>query len=275
VRYQSAEELQLDLEELAREQKMAQSSVGLRAFMHKAFEPEITAWKEAQDQGHTLMDFVMHQQQTAVLDHTNPVSESEVEYLPEDEEYDDDDSAVEDAVADAGPTRPLQALLGVIEEPQEARETVRTVAMTPSASIVVQPAMRVSQSIADNSAFPKAPKEWLPASDPVEPVVEPVLRHWRNVKIGAAVVLVAIVLIAVVFSGGSQHAAAPPPAPADARPVMPMTVTLPDASAPPIDSAAAAAVGPEAPPIDAPPPIQQRGASPKGDNKLPPRPKKP
>ncbi len=283
-RYQSAEELQLDLEELARDQRMAQSSIALRSFMHKAFEPEITAWKEAQEQGHTLTDFVMHQQQTAILDLTTPVSDSELEYVDDDEPPDDDDEDDDSAVdpprddsgiveqpgGDAGITRPLQVRLGVIEP----RETTRAPAHTPAPSVVVAPMVaRPSQPVLDNAAFPKAPKEWLPAKDPVEPVVEPLQRQWRNVKIGAAIVLVAIVLIAVVFSGGggSQQAAAPPATSEDAaQTVQPMTVTAPDATPAPD---AAAVVAPLAVPVDAgEPPID---APPIQHNKLPPRPPKP
>ncbi len=296
TRYQSAEELQLDLEEIARDQRMQQSSVGLRAFMHKAFEPEITAWKDAQEQGHTLTDFVMHQQQTAILDLTKPVSDSEIEYVPEDDELEEDDdgnddSSINESLPEVPVTRPLQPRLGILEAPPlDPEQTVRVAAPTPAAASVIvarldqMPARPSQQQVPDNSAFPKAPKEWLPVADPVEPVVEPVMRHWRNVKVGAIVILVAIVLVAVVFSGGgTQHAASPPPSPVDdaaTRATTPMTVTGPERDAVPVapqvvappDAAPQPPVPSDAgePPVDAPPPVQQRGASPKGDNKLPP-----
>ena len=236
-RYQSAEELQLDLEELARDQRLPQSSVQLRGFMQKAFAPEIMAWKEAQEQGHTLTDFVMAQQ--SVVGATTPVSESELEYVPEPDDEDDDPDEVP-------ATRPLQRRLGTIEQPTPAP---RSSALTPMPSVVVG---RIDPS---RASFPIAPKEWLPVSDPVEPPDVPVLRHWRNIKIGAVVIVAMIVLVAVVFSGGgppSQPAAAPP-ADAAAVNVAPMTVTLPPDAAPPPDASERPPADAAVPPVDAPP----------------------
>src|SRR5690349_3231667 len=47
-RYQTAQELQLDLEELARENKLNQSSVALSKYMNVMFQAEIQAWLDAQ-----------------------------------------------------------------------------------------------------------------------------------------------------------------------------------------------------------------------------------
>ena len=59
ARYQTAQELQSDLDELAREHKLVQSSIGLSAHMGSLFATEIQAWKEAQQQGISLIDHVV------------------------------------------------------------------------------------------------------------------------------------------------------------------------------------------------------------------------
>jgi serine/threonine protein kinase len=59
-RYQTAEEMQLALEELAREHKLSQSSVGLRAQIHALFDMELTAWHSAQATGTTLAQHVVN-----------------------------------------------------------------------------------------------------------------------------------------------------------------------------------------------------------------------
>ena len=86
TRYQTAEELQLDLEELARELRLKQSVIGLRAHMQELFANEITAWKSAQASGVTLMD---HVTSASIVEMTTPVSENEISFLD-----DDDDSEV-------------------------------------------------------------------------------------------------------------------------------------------------------------------------------------
>jgi serine/threonine protein kinase len=47
-RYQTAQELQLDLEELAREHKLGQSSVALGTYTRELFADEVKAWEEAE-----------------------------------------------------------------------------------------------------------------------------------------------------------------------------------------------------------------------------------
>jgi serine/threonine protein kinase len=85
TRYQTAEEVQLDLEELARELKLKQSSVALRSHMQELFAEEIKAWKAAQASGVTLMDHVVS---ASIVEMTTPVSENEISFLDDD---DDDD----------------------------------------------------------------------------------------------------------------------------------------------------------------------------------------
>jgi serine/threonine-protein kinase len=101
TRYQSAQELQRDLEELAREHKLNQSSIAIAAYLADVFAPEIAAWKEAQDAGSTVTI-------TAASDLPTPVSVSELSgaegsFLDDggDDEPDDlDDDDPEDADAE-------------------------------------------------------------------------------------------------------------------------------------------------------------------------------
>jgi hypothetical protein len=58
-RYQTAGELARELEIFANESKLGQTAAGLRSYMQLLFEPEITAWKDAQEAGTTLTDHVI------------------------------------------------------------------------------------------------------------------------------------------------------------------------------------------------------------------------
>ena len=72
ARYPTAEQLVLELDELAREHKLKQSPNALAATLGQLFAPELAAWREAQAAGVPLAD---HLQELA--DRTRPVSESE------------------------------------------------------------------------------------------------------------------------------------------------------------------------------------------------------
>jgi serine/threonine protein kinase len=72
ARYPTAEQLVLELDELAREHKLKQSPNALAATLGQLFGPELDAWREAQAAGVPLAD---HLQELA--DRTRPVSESE------------------------------------------------------------------------------------------------------------------------------------------------------------------------------------------------------
>ncbi|HEX3482669.1 MAG TPA: protein kinase [Kofleriaceae bacterium] len=72
ARYPAAEQLVLELDELAREHKLKQSPNALAATLGQLFGPELAAWREAQAAGVSLAD---HLQELA--DRTRPVSESE------------------------------------------------------------------------------------------------------------------------------------------------------------------------------------------------------
>ena len=82
-RYQTAEQMQVDLEALARDAQYDQSTNTLRAFMHELFDEELKIWMDATAAGQTLIDHVRSAQPTMLL----PITESDVD----DSEIDDDD----------------------------------------------------------------------------------------------------------------------------------------------------------------------------------------
>ncbi|HEY1816556.1 MAG TPA: protein kinase [Kofleriaceae bacterium] len=57
-RYQTAQEMQLDLESFARERKMPQSSVNVAALMGRLFEKKVEAWLRAQTDGKRFEDYL-------------------------------------------------------------------------------------------------------------------------------------------------------------------------------------------------------------------------
>jgi len=118
-RYQSAQQLQRDLEELARELKLDQSSISLSSYMTELFAEELVAWRDAQSAGSTVTDFlVSHSGPTTAT----PVSESD--FSPEDEEeeeLDEDELEAEDEVSDVV-AQPQPARAGSIDEPDDATD---------------------------------------------------------------------------------------------------------------------------------------------------------
>ena len=59
ARYQTAQEMQLNLEAFAREHKLPQSSVQIAALMGRLFEKRLQAWARAQSQGKGIEDYLM------------------------------------------------------------------------------------------------------------------------------------------------------------------------------------------------------------------------
>ena len=178
TRYQTAEELQLDLEEYARESKLKQSTVALRGHMHRLFEAEIRAWEEAQASGMTLTDHVL-----TTTDMTTPVSGSELEYL-------DDVEADEEDVSTVEPPTALEPQHGVLD----GMPTMQMMA-PPSAPVIVG---RVDQT--PLPAFPVAPAEWRPA--PANPPTAEIMLVARNqrIAIAAAIMFALGVIATLVFA---------------------------------------------------------------------------
>ena len=58
-RYQSAEEMQLDLEAFAREQRLVISSVSMSRYIRELFHDRVSAWARAQESGKSFTDFLV------------------------------------------------------------------------------------------------------------------------------------------------------------------------------------------------------------------------
>jgi serine/threonine protein kinase len=88
-RYPTAEHLVTELDELAREHKLKQSSSALSATIAELFGAELAAWREARAAGVPLADHI-----NDVSDHTAPVHESDfIELEASGDDEDDDDLA--------------------------------------------------------------------------------------------------------------------------------------------------------------------------------------
>ncbi len=59
ARYQTSQELQLELEEYAREERVKLSTVGLGNYLQELFQSEVAAWKSADEKGITLAEHVL------------------------------------------------------------------------------------------------------------------------------------------------------------------------------------------------------------------------
>jgi len=146
ARYPTAEQLVLELDELAREHKLKQSPHALAATLGQLFSPELAAWREAQAAGVPLAD---HLQELG--DRTRPVSESEFirldgladdagfaddedepEQVELDDELDDELEAGIDAGIDAGHELEAAPAHGRPSEPEIEPETV---ALTDASAI--------------------------------------------------------------------------------------------------------------------------------------------
>lgn len=136
TRYQTAQQLQHDLEELARELKLDQSSIALSTYMSDLFAEEISAWRDAQSAGATVTDFIVSHSSPM---NATPVSESDFSLDDpgdvEEEDLEEDDE--EDPEA-AVPTLPPRA--GVIDEPDDRTDFGPPPVMADSA--VDNPQMR-------------------------------------------------------------------------------------------------------------------------------------
>lgn len=118
-RYQTAQALQRDLEELAREQRLDQSSISLSTYMNELFADEISAWREAQSAGSTVTDFLVGYQSSQ---HATPVSESDFSPEDEDPEEELDEDEVEEEVSDLTATPPQPPAAGQIDEADDATD---------------------------------------------------------------------------------------------------------------------------------------------------------
>jgi serine/threonine protein kinase len=260
-RYATAEELQLDLEELAREQKLSQSSIALRSHMHVLFAAEIEAWKNAQASGITLTDHVVS---SSVVDMTTPISVSEMSY--EDENDDESEGADPDlptasqqgSIASNAATRATSnddatsrvPRAEVVDRPS-ARVPVRVPTHTPSGPVAMPASYQgsIAGSIPGSSpgSHPGSYPGSHPARTPTYPVVplgfqrssdrvsspgdDRLRRRNKLIVIGVGATLGFIVMIALIFGGDGKQPTPPaadtPPTPVERAPAPASTPTDP------------------------------------------------
>ena len=212
-RYQTAEQLQLDLEELAREQKLKQSSVALRTWMHELFAEEIRAWSLAQASGQTLTEHLERAEMTT------PVSESELDL----EYYEDPDDYLqsEQVPTMLGTPPPGTQQVAVAPPPalHEGPTTVLVGDVLTRNPTPVPGLPTVDLRAPTHSPFPVAPREWRPSVEEPAHIVDANELRNKRVIIGASIAFGTLVLIAIALGGNNVPAKveAPPAAPAPTR----------------------------------------------------------
>jgi serine/threonine protein kinase len=191
ARYQNAEQLEIDLEELAREQRMRQSTIQLRALMQQLFEPEIAAWREAQESGLTLTDHVIAQTTVTRAAPEATTERDDDEYEFEDEE--DDNAAttqqINDDTIDTGSDD--------WEPPTVLTPTLGATLPMPTVGPPPLPLPPPPQQRPTPSPFPLAPMEWRPGPPTVEKVPD-LIDARRRMMIAGAVALGILVLLLLV-----------------------------------------------------------------------------
>jgi serine/threonine protein kinase len=148
-RYQTAQELQLDLESFARDRKLNVSAVSMAAEMSELFRNRLDAWRTAEEEGRSLADHL------AELSAESSVPSSEADELDDDL----DTEAFGDVSHDTSVDKPRFA--PVIEEPTvQGRPTPPAGANVVAAAPVARPA-------------PPAARPDPPAPRPDAPIVVP------------------------------------------------------------------------------------------------------
>jgi serine/threonine protein kinase len=215
-RYDTAEALQLDLEELAREHKLVQSTVALRGYMNELFADEIAAWQAAQASGVTLTEHVAH----APSAPGTPPSDGEAYAV---DEYELDEL---DEVDDTGGHVPLPVMHGVFEAQPPIPDT--TPYLRHQGAVVVAGGRAPTQTspsqvaYTDPNAFPIAPREWRSTS----PKARLDTKRIKQLVLGGLGLLAIFALLALALGGSEPARPAPPavtPTVDDNPPVIEMT----------------------------------------------------
>jgi len=203
-RYQTAEQLQLDLEELAREQKLKQSSVSLRTWMHDLFAEEIRAWSMAQASGQTLTEHLERAEMTT------PVSESELDL----DYYEDleDDNESEQVPTTLGPPGTQQIAVPPpprVEPPPVAGDVIPISSANAVTVIDGKPLgedhnVTVDLHAPRHTPFPVAPLEWRPNIEEAAHLVDANEQRTKRIIIGASVAFGAFVLIVMALTGAAK-----------------------------------------------------------------------
>ena len=171
-RYATAEQLVIELDELAREHKLKQSPSALAAALAQLFGPELAAWRDARARGVPLAEH-LHE----IGDRTAPVSESDLAALreqleasepddddePEDigdvdvsddsDESDGSDDSDEEMTEHAAPI--LEPLSPLASEPDGPNASLRP--SEPSVTIAAPPSILVEPLVATLVDPPRSP----------------------------------------------------------------------------------------------------------------------
>ena len=289
ARYQTAEQMQLDLDELAREQKLNQSTVSLRTFMHEMFADEIKAWSLAKASGQTLTEHMVER----ATEMTTPVSESDVYSLDDDGDDDDEDdpSTMQPTNALTGPqtqqisvppppnqTGPVRALPSIVVGDQAP--TIQMETPLPREDRIMPGEMSGRMT-----PFPIAPAEWR-QPEPTLSIKNP--ERTKLILIGTSIALGLIVLAVIALASDRSKPAAQvsadEPAPTSGKLEMkaePNSDTGPTPAAP-VETPPSETPPAEAKPVEAKPGTATPGAAtpvetdaPPGDEKRPKRPRRP
>ncbi len=215
TRYQTAEQLQHELEEHARERRLAQSATSLRSYMQELFADEIRAWEHAQASGQTLT------QHLVATGMTTPVSESDVYSL---DAFDDEPGDGDDASETASPTVPTEEKTEHAAVPPPPRTRSRdfplaapplppselpTMELPPAAHVLgsMPPAMPPAPVLhTPPTGFPIAPREWRVSQGlPIRHASE---QRTKRLLIAASIMFAVIVLLVVVLGPDPAPAAA-------------------------------------------------------------------
>ena len=215
-RYQSAEQLQLELEALAPGQQLGHPAPGLRAYMHDLFAEDILAWSQAQAAGQTLTAYIAEQATRL----TAPISESEV-YSLDDFELDDRDADGDDpdAAETVAPTTP--AAPPALDRPPPASGPAPLVDVSEAPTeIGTLPPLVIPPELPGNPApFPIAPPEWRPGQTTTTIDGGVATRRTKRILIGSSIAFGVLVLLVALLAGG-------PPAPRAAEPSAPAQIQM-------------------------------------------------
>jgi serine/threonine protein kinase len=238
-RYQSAEDMQNDLDALARDQRYDPSAGAIRAMMQDLFDAELKVWMDSQAAGQTLIDHVLAAQPTVIL----PATDSDLS--DEDlQEYEIDDDEPEESEADSElgtyspstldgspPTAPQRSLAdeALTLSNEDSFPTQQLNLPVPTIQLSVAPPpnrphseLRALSEVSPQfglgrvntpAPFPLAPASWRRATEPAPVVQDSQEVLTKHILIASSVLLAIIVLLAVAFGGGAD-----PRAPANTEP---------------------------------------------------------
>lgn len=182
TRFQTAQEVQQALEELAREHKLNQSPIALSRYVSGLFEAEIAAWRDALQAGSTVTEFLV-----ASGGPSTPVSESglDVPFAPSGDEVDEDEEELdpdldeedEKSEQTAGP--PVPVLSGSIHTDAEIEEATAIapppimpdLVDTPPPPVPKLPPAKPAEADIRADSTPTRPAPAAPSPTPAPPIV--------------------------------------------------------------------------------------------------------